>query len=113
MVELLGPERHVVVAREVTKLHEEFLRGRAEDVLDKLKRRGEVKGEITLLIGKAKKRSSSASTEDCGQAGARADEQRIARRKGRAETGGKRIWRVEERSLSRAAAGEVGEAISY
>jgi len=53
VVELLGPERHVVVAREVTKLHEEFLRGRAEDLLATLKKRGEVKGEITLLIGKA------------------------------------------------------------
>ena len=53
VVELLGPERHVVVAREVTKLHEEFLRGRAEDVLATLSKRGDVKGEITLLIGKA------------------------------------------------------------
>ncbi len=53
VVELLGPERHVVVAREVTKLHEEFLRGHAEDVLDTLQKRGDVKGEITLLIGKA------------------------------------------------------------
>src|SRR6201993_4723679 len=34
VVEVLGRERHVVVAREVTKLHEEFLRGRAGDVLD-------------------------------------------------------------------------------
>jgi 16S rRNA (cytidine1402-2'-O)-methyltransferase len=53
VVELLGPERHVVVAREVTKLHEEFLRGTSEDVLATLNRRVEVKGEITLLIGKA------------------------------------------------------------
>jgi 16S rRNA (cytidine1402-2'-O)-methyltransferase len=53
VVELLGPGRHVVVAREVTKLHEEFLRGTAEDVLATLSRRVEVKGEITLLIGKA------------------------------------------------------------
>jgi 16S rRNA (cytidine1402-2'-O)-methyltransferase len=53
VVEVLGPERHVVVAREVTKLHEEFLRGRAEDILARLKDRGEVRGEITLLIGKA------------------------------------------------------------
>jgi 16S rRNA (cytidine1402-2'-O)-methyltransferase len=52
IVELLGRDRHVVVAREVTKLHEEFLRGRAEDVLASLKKHGEVKGEITLLIGK-------------------------------------------------------------
>ncbi len=53
LVELLGPERHVVVAREVTKLHEEFLRGHAEDVFATLNQRGDVKGEITLLIGKS------------------------------------------------------------
>jgi 16S rRNA (cytidine1402-2'-O)-methyltransferase len=53
IVEVLGPERHVVVAREVTKLHEEFLRGRADDVLAQLAERSEVRGEITLLIGKA------------------------------------------------------------
>src|ERR1035438_8140720 len=29
LVEVLGKDRHVVIAREVTKLHEEFLRGRA------------------------------------------------------------------------------------
>ncbi len=53
IVEVLEPERHIVIAREVTKLHEEFLRGRAAEVLETLKSRGEVKGEITLLIGKA------------------------------------------------------------
>jgi 16S rRNA (cytidine1402-2'-O)-methyltransferase len=51
--ELLGSDRHVVVAREVTKLHEEFLRGRAGEILEKFKARGGVKGEITLLIAKA------------------------------------------------------------
>ncbi len=51
--EVLGEARHVVVAREVTKLHEEFLRGRAGEVLEDLRSRGAVKGEITLLIGKA------------------------------------------------------------
>jgi 16S rRNA (cytidine1402-2'-O)-methyltransferase len=53
VVEVLGSSRHVVVAREVTKLHEEFLRGRAGEVLETLKSRDGVKGEITLLIGKA------------------------------------------------------------
>lgn len=53
IVDVLGAERHVVVAREVTKLHEEFLRGPAEKVLLELKSRDEVRGEITLLIGKA------------------------------------------------------------
>src|SRR6202050_5594985 len=53
VLEVLGAGRHVVVAREVTKLHEEFLRGRAREVLENLKARETVKGEITLLIGKA------------------------------------------------------------
>jgi 16S rRNA (cytidine1402-2'-O)-methyltransferase len=53
IVAVLGHARHVVVAREVTKLHEEFLRGRAGEVLETLKSRAAVKGEITLLIGKA------------------------------------------------------------
>ena len=53
VIEVLGEGRHVVVAREVTKLHEEFLRGRASEVLENLKARDAVKGEITLLIGKA------------------------------------------------------------
>jgi 16S rRNA (cytidine1402-2'-O)-methyltransferase len=52
VVEILGNARHVVIAREVTKLHEEFLRGRASDVLETLNSRDGVKGEITLLIGK-------------------------------------------------------------
>ncbi len=53
IVEILGGDRHVVVAREVTKIHEEFLRGRASEVLATLNERGDIKGEITLLIGKA------------------------------------------------------------
>jgi 16S rRNA (cytidine1402-2'-O)-methyltransferase len=53
IVAVLGPDRHVVIAREVTKIHEEFLRGPAADVLETLKSRGDVKGEITLLIAKA------------------------------------------------------------
>jgi 16S rRNA (cytidine1402-2'-O)-methyltransferase len=52
VVEVLGSDRHIVIAREVTKLHEEFLRGRAQEVLDQMQSRGEVKGEITLLIAK-------------------------------------------------------------
>jgi 16S rRNA (cytidine1402-2'-O)-methyltransferase len=50
---VLDETRYVVLGREVTKLHEEFLRGPAGEVLESLKKRGVVKGEITLLIGKA------------------------------------------------------------
>ena len=45
--------RPVVVARELTKIHEEFLRGTAAEVRAQLAERDAVKGEITLLIGKA------------------------------------------------------------
>lgn len=45
--------RPVVVARELTKLHEEFVRGAASEVRAELAARDVVKGEITLLIGKA------------------------------------------------------------
>ncbi len=61
VVEVLGSARHVVIAREVTKLHEEFLRGRAGDVLETLKSRDGVKGEITLLIGKAEEAAHGAA----------------------------------------------------
>jgi 16S rRNA (cytidine1402-2'-O)-methyltransferase len=64
VVDVLGADRHVVVAREVTKLHEEFLRGRAADVLEQLKKRGEVKGEITLLIAKDEGRELRAASSD-------------------------------------------------
>ncbi len=63
VVEILGSDRHVVVAREVTKIHEEFLRGRVGDILKKLKARGEVKGEITLLIAKAEEGAPAAASE--------------------------------------------------
>jgi 16S rRNA (cytidine1402-2'-O)-methyltransferase len=53
VVEILGAERQLVIAREVTKIHEEFLRGRAGEILKILNARGDIKGEITLLIGKA------------------------------------------------------------
>lgn len=49
VLEILG-DHEVVVAREVTKMHEEFLRGRLSGVLDSLKKR-RVKGEITVLVG--------------------------------------------------------------
>jgi 16S rRNA (cytidine1402-2'-O)-methyltransferase len=52
IVEVLGTARRLVIAREVTKLHEEFLRGSAIEVLEILNAREGVKGEITLLIGR-------------------------------------------------------------
>jgi 16S rRNA (cytidine1402-2'-O)-methyltransferase len=50
--QVLGP-RPIVVARELTKIHEEFVRGTVVEVRAELAARDTVKGEITLLIGKA------------------------------------------------------------
>jgi len=61
IVEILGNQRRVVIAREVTKLHEEFLRGHAAEILQALKDRGDIKGEITLLIGKMEPTEEKAS----------------------------------------------------
>jgi 16S rRNA (cytidine1402-2'-O)-methyltransferase len=63
VAEILGSARHVVVAREVTKLHEEFLRGRAGEVLENLKAREAVRGEITLLIGKPESSDAHVSAD--------------------------------------------------
>jgi 16S rRNA (cytidine1402-2'-O)-methyltransferase len=57
-------ERPVVVARELTKVHEEFLRGTAEEVRATLAARPSVKGEITLLIGKGSPMVSATPVED-------------------------------------------------
>ena len=46
-------DRPIAVARELTKVHEEFLRGSAAEILAELSRRDSVKGELTIVIGKA------------------------------------------------------------
>ncbi|HKF22010.1 MAG TPA: 16S rRNA (cytidine(1402)-2'-O)-methyltransferase [Candidatus Angelobacter sp.] len=59
VVAVLGPGRPVVVARELTKIHEEFIRGTAKEVLSRLQGH-EAKGEITLLIGAGESEPASA-----------------------------------------------------
>jgi len=63
IVALLG-DRPVVVARELTKFYEEFLRGTAEQVRLQLAARPSVKGEITLLIGKGAPAVATTSVEE-------------------------------------------------
>jgi 16S rRNA (cytidine1402-2'-O)-methyltransferase len=48
LVEIFG-NREIVLAREVTKIHEEFLRGRLTDMAQQIGDR-DIKGEITLLV---------------------------------------------------------------
>ena len=48
---VFGPEFPVVVARELTKVHEEFLRGPVAEVQRTLAGRDAVRGEMVLLLG--------------------------------------------------------------
>jgi 16S rRNA (cytidine1402-2'-O)-methyltransferase len=44
------PNSQVVIARELTKMHEEFIRGTPDDVIHQLKDRAAIKGEMTVLV---------------------------------------------------------------
>jgi 16S rRNA (cytidine1402-2'-O)-methyltransferase len=88
IAEVLGP-RPVVVARELTKMHEEFLRGTAGDVRAELAARPAVKGEITLVVGRAEAPPpDDTPVEEAVEAGIRAGLSRmdaikaVARRRG-------------------------------
>jgi len=50
LVEVLGSDREACVAREISKLHEEFIRGSLTDILQNLEQRPKIKGEITLIV---------------------------------------------------------------
>jgi len=65
-LEILG-NRPAVIAREVTKMYEEFLRGHLQDLLAGVRLK-EPRGEITLLIGPA---DAQARTEDSSQEASR------------------------------------------
>ena len=49
IISCLG-DRNAMLAREMTKLHEEFLRGKLSEILKNIKARPIVKGECTLLV---------------------------------------------------------------
>ena len=49
-IESLMGARISVLSREITKIHEEFIRGTLSEILTVLKQRPEIKGECTLLL---------------------------------------------------------------
>ena len=51
-------DRYSVLAREMTKLHEEFLRGRLSELDRLFQTRGEIKGECTLLVSGCPQKST-------------------------------------------------------
>ena len=64
MQETWGASLRAVVARELTKIHEEFLRGTVAEVRAALAARGAVRGEITLLIEAPASSGSAAETRE-------------------------------------------------
>ncbi len=62
-LEILG-DTEVTVAREMTKLHEEFLNGRIGEVLATLKSRDSVRGEITIVFAAAAREAVEVSPDD-------------------------------------------------
>ncbi len=53
----LIPNRQLSFQRELTKIHEEVINGTANDILDTLKGRQNIKGEVVLVIGKEGKKN--------------------------------------------------------
>ncbi len=51
----LDSERPVLLGRELTKIHEEYLEGTASEVLTTMSRRQSIKGELVVLVGPPKK----------------------------------------------------------
>ena len=107
VAEVLG-DVPVVVAREVTKVHEEFVRGSASEVLARMKGKA-VKGEITVLVGlqtAQMKESSARGTlrKDIEQVmqDRRVDERAalklVARARGISRSDAYRQWQMEKRS---------------
>ena len=97
---VFGAGLRLVVARELTKLHEEFLRGTVAEVRQTLASRDTVRGEITLLV--------QAPAERAAPGEARASKEKIADRVARigAEAG------VDEKEALKRLARELGQSKS-
>jgi len=66
LLDIFG-DRHVVIARELTKVFEEVLRGQTSELIEVLEKRADgegVQGEVTLLLAGAEKRLPTLSPEE-------------------------------------------------
>jgi 16S rRNA (cytidine1402-2'-O)-methyltransferase len=105
--EIFGADRQAVLAREITKLHEEFLRGTLGDLEKILAVRDLQRGEMTLLIAQADPAQSTNATSEASLRESMAfyrsqglDEQgalkRIARDRGVSKSEVYREWQREQ-----------------
>ncbi len=65
---IFGPNLRIAVARELTKIHEEFLRGSVAEVRSELAGRDRIRGEITLLSEVPAQTSSPGSASGAANA---------------------------------------------
>ena len=62
---VFGPGLRLVVARELTKIHEEFLRGTVAEVRGQLAGRDRIRGEFVILIEAPKSGAPGPASETC------------------------------------------------
>jgi 16S rRNA (cytidine1402-2'-O)-methyltransferase len=62
-LEIFG-DAELTVAREMTKLHEELIRGSVQSVVESLRSRPAIHGEITIVLGRPVKAAASVATAD-------------------------------------------------
>lgn len=58
------PDRQIALCRELTKMHEEILRGTAGELLEILKARPSVQGEVTIVLAGALSQAGAEGGED-------------------------------------------------
>ncbi len=51
LIEILGPQRPVCFCRELTKIHETYIRGTLQEVRDELSSLHNIKGECVIVVG--------------------------------------------------------------
>ncbi len=64
LISELFPSREIGIYREITKLNEEFLKGKANELLTYLSSEGKLKGEIVLLVPPGKETPSEVNPDE-------------------------------------------------
>jgi len=98
-----GPQLLVVVARELTKIHEEFLRGTVAEARQELASRDRIRGEITLLV--------EARPSTRGQ-GAGSASEKISERLARMQAEAGPNVKIDEKEALKRLAKELGQSKS-
>jgi len=105
--QIWGGLLHAVLARELTKVHEEFVRGTVAEVRRELAGRDRIRGEITLLIEAPEQTESSGGT-----LGAASKREKLADRVARMIAGSAPDAKFDEKEALKRLARELGRSKS-